>query len=89
LVESNNGPVIRKYLGYIHIPHACADLLNRCHRNYLNPYINFHRPYLFPGEEINPKGKVKRRYPYDNINTSFEKLKAILGVVTFLWTRTF
>jgi len=84
LVESKNGSVIRKNLGYIHIPQACADLLNRYHRNYLNPYINFHRPCLFPVEEIDSKGKVKRRYPYDKINTPFEKLKAIPGVDTYL-----
>ena len=84
LVESKNGSVIRKNLGYIHIPQACADLLNRYHRTYLNPYINFHRPCLFPVEEIDPKGKVKRRYPYDQINTPYEKLKAIPGVETYL-----
>jgi transposase InsO family protein len=84
LVESKNGAVIRKNLGYIHIPQACADLLNRYHRAYLNPYINFHRPCLFPVEEIDPKGKVKRRYPYDQINTPYEKLKAIPDVETYL-----
>lgn len=80
LVESKNGAVIRKNLGYVHLPQACADLLNRYHRDYLNPYINFHRPCLFPVEETDHKGKVKRRYPYDQINTPYEKLKAILGV---------
>jgi transposase InsO family protein len=80
LVESKNGAVIRKNLGYVYIPQNCADLLNHYHRDYLNPYINFHRPCLFPVEEIDHKGKVKRRYPYDQINTPFEKLKSIPGV---------
>jgi transposase InsO family protein len=84
LVESKNGSVIRKNLGYVHIPQRCADLLNRYHRAYLNPYINFHRPCLFPVEEIDHKGKVKRRYPYDQINTPFEKLKATPGFENFL-----
>jgi transposase InsO family protein len=84
LVESKNGAVIRKNLGYVHIPQICADLLNRYHRTYLNPYINFHRPCLFPVEEIDPKGKVKRKYPYDQINTPYEKLKAIPGVENYL-----
>jgi hypothetical protein len=84
LVESKNGSVIRKNLGYVHIPQACADMLNRYHQTYLNPYINFHRPCLFPVEEVDPKGKVKRRYPYDKINTPYEKLKAIPGVENYL-----
>jgi len=84
LVESKNGAVIRKNLGYIHIPQACADLLNHYHRDYLNPYINFHRPCLFPVEEIDYKGKVKRRYPYNQINTPYEKLKSICGVENYL-----
>ncbi len=51
-------------------------MLNSYHRTYLNPYINFHRPCFFPVEEIDRKGKVKRRYPYDKINTPYEKLKS-------------
>ncbi len=80
LVESKNGAVIRKNLGYVHIPQRCADLLNHYHRTYLNPYINFHRPCLFPVEETDHRGKVKRRYPYDQINTPYERLKTIPGV---------
>jgi transposase InsO family protein len=84
LVESKNGSVIRKNLGYVHIPQACADLLNGYHRNYLNPYINFHRPCFFPVEEIDHKGKVKRMYPYDKIDTPYEKLKSLPGVENYL-----
>ena len=84
LVESKNGSVIRKNLGYVHIPQACADLLNRYHRTYLNPYINFHRPCLFPVEEIDANGRVKRKYPYDKINTPYEKLKSIPDVENYL-----
>jgi hypothetical protein len=84
LVESKNGSVVRKNLGYVHIPQACADLLNSYHRAYLNPYINFHRPCFFPVEEIDHKGKVKRKYPYDKIDTPYEKLKSIPGVENYL-----
>ena len=84
LVESKNGSVIRKNLGYVHIPQACADILNGYHRDYLNSYVNFHRPCFFPVEEIDHKGKVKRKYPYDKINTPYEKLKSIPGVENYL-----
>jgi transposase InsO family protein len=84
LVESKNGSVIRKNLGYAHIPQSGACLLNQYHRYYLNPYINFHRPCFFPVEEIDYKGRVKKRYPYNKINTPFEKLKSITGIDNYL-----
>lgn len=84
LVESKNGAVIRKNLGYAHIPQAAACLLNRYHQYYLNPYINFHRPCFFPVEEIDHKGKVKKKYPYNKINTPFEKLKSISNIESYL-----
>jgi transposase InsO family protein len=77
LVESKNGSVIRKNLGYTHIPQSGASVLNQYHRKYLNPYINFHRPCFFPVEEIDSKGRVKKRYFYSKINTPFEKLKSL------------
>jgi hypothetical protein len=84
LVESKNGSVIRKNLGYIHIPQAAAGLLNSYHQRYLNPYINFHRPCFFPVEEINRKGRVQKKYPYSKINTPFEKLKSIPDIESYL-----
>ena len=59
LVESKNGAVIRKNLGYAHIPQGCANLLNEYHRESLNPYINFHRPCFFPVAIVDHKGRVK------------------------------
>jgi len=84
LVESKNGWVIRKNLGYIHIPQAAAGLLNKYHQSYLNPYINFHRPCFFPVEAIDRKGRVQKKYPYSQINTPFEKLKSIPGIESYL-----
>jgi hypothetical protein len=86
LVESKNGSVIRKNLGYAHIPQAGACLLNGYHQRYLNPYINFHRPCFFPVEEIDSKGRLKKKYPYDRINTPFEKLKVIPDLENYLRT---
>jgi hypothetical protein len=84
LVESKNGSVIRKNLGYVHIPQAAACLLNQYHHYYLNPYINFHRPCFFPVEEIDLKGRVQKKYPYSKINTPFEKLKAFPNIENYL-----
>jgi transposase InsO family protein len=84
LIETKNGAVIRKNLGYTHIPQSAAGLLNSYHQRYLNPYINFHRPSFFAVEEIDHKGKVRKKYPYNQINTPFEKLKSLPGVESYL-----
>ena len=77
LAESKNGTVIRKHFGYSHIPGKWAQQLNDFHREYFNPYINFHRPCLFPVPHIDKKGKVKKRYPYEEMNTPYDKLKSL------------
>jgi len=84
LVETKNGAVIRKNLGYVYIPQSGADLLNSYHRDNLNPYINFHRPCFFPVVTIDHKGKVKKKYPYEKIKTPYEKLKSLPGVENYL-----
>ena len=62
LVESKNGAVVRKHMGYTHImaPHAAE--IGAFYERYFNPYLNFHRPCGVPKEEANAKGKVKRVY---------------------------
>jgi hypothetical protein len=84
LVESKNGSVIRKNLGYVHIPQGCANLLNVYHKENLNPYINFHRPCFFPVAVVDHKGKVKNTYPYEKIKTPYEQLKSLPQVETYL-----
>jgi len=84
LVETKNGSVIRKNLGYVYIPQARAALLNEYHRNYLNPYVNFHRPCFFPVPVINSKGKIKMSYPLANIKTPFEKLSSLPRFESYL-----
>ncbi len=44
LVETKNGAVIRKHIGYGYIDAAHADRINEFYREYLNPYLNYHRP---------------------------------------------
>jgi hypothetical protein len=84
LVESKNGAVIRKNLGYAHIPQSAAGLLNQYHGCYFNPYINFHRPCFFPLEEIDHKGRIRKKYLYSKINTPFEKLKSMPQLENYL-----
>ena len=49
-----------------------------------NPYLNFHRPGLFPESVTDAQGKTRKRYPLDGVMTPFEKLKSIPAMVSFL-----
>lgn len=84
LVESKNASVIRKQFGYEHIQQRWAPLLNSFHRQHLNPYINFHRPCFFPDTHIDAKGKQRKRYPYANLKTPYEKLKSLARAKQYL-----
>ena len=84
LVECKNGHVVRKLLGHAHIPQRWAGLLNDFHRQHLNPYVNYHRPCLFPQTVTDKTGKQRKRYPYESLMTPYEKLKSIADAKTYL-----
>ena len=75
--ESKNASIVRKHLGYSHIPQRFATLVNTFCQDHLNPYINFHRPCLFAKTIIDAKGRSRKRYPYHLMMTPYEKLKSI------------
>ena len=77
LAESKNGAVVRKHLGYAHIPQHCASLVNTFCADFLNPYVNFHRPCFFPETITDAKGKERKRYRYEDMQTPYEKLKSL------------
>jgi transposase InsO family protein len=77
LVESKNGAIVRKQLGYVHIPQQWAPQLNAFHRDHLNPYINFHRPCFFPVVSVDTKGKPRKRYPYEAMMTPYDKFTSL------------
>jgi len=62
LVESKNGAVVRKHMGYSHISASHAGEIEVFYEQYFNSYLNFHRPCGVPEEVANAKGKVKRVY---------------------------
>jgi len=84
LVECKNGHVVRKLLGHAHIPRRWAGPLNAFHRQHLNPYVNYHRPCLFPETVTDKKGKQRKRYPYEGLMTPYEKLKSLPDAKTYL-----
>lgn len=77
LAESKNGAVLRKLMGYSHIPQKHAARINAFYTEIFNPYLNFHRPCYFAVQTISPKGKITKTYPHDQIMTPWERLKSI------------
>lgn len=82
LVEGKNGAVIRRHMGYMHIPRKYARLINEFDRNHLNPYLNFHRQCAFPEQRMDERGKV--RIVYKNYRTPCEQLLSLQNVTQYL-----
>lgn len=82
LVEGKNGAVIRKHMGYWHIPQRHAEVINQFYQNHFNPYLNYHRPCGFATEKISEKGKIKK--VYNVYLTPFEALRTHLDASNFL-----
>jgi hypothetical protein len=62
LVETKNGAVVRKHLGFTHIAASEAETMSEFHREHLNPYLNFHRPCAIAEVIEEPNGKRRRVY---------------------------
>ena len=62
LVESKNGAVIRKHMGYTHIAADQAERVGEFYETHLNDYVNFHRPCGQAEVTTDAKGKPKRVY---------------------------
>ena len=88
LVESKNGSVVRKHLGYAHIPASFAEAVNHFTQNRLSPYLNFHRPCFFPTEQVDDRGRVRKHYCYSDMMTPYEKLKSLPNPAQYLKSGT-
>jgi DNA-binding transcriptional MerR regulator len=84
LAEGKNAAVVRKIFGYSHIPQKHAQSINEFNVDALNPYINFHRPCLFPTTYINKVGKERKKYEYENMQTPYEKFKSLPNAQIYL-----
>lgn len=85
LAESKNASVVRKHMGYAHIPQQYAKPINAFYQETFNLWLNLHRPCMFATEIISPKGKVIKRYKHDEVKTPLECLALLSekGLVTF------
>jgi len=86
LVETKNGAVIRKALGYMHIPRTATNvqLINEWCAQWFVPYLNFHRPCAFRETVVDSRGKRQHRYPKGGYTTPYEKLKSLPEAKSYL-----
>jgi transposase InsO family protein len=86
LAETKNGAVVRKIFGYAHIPQHFAAHFNTFCCEYLNPFLNFHRPCLFATQVADPKkpGRIKRVYRPRDAMTPLDKLTSLPNAAQFL-----
>jgi hypothetical protein len=74
LAESKNASVVRKHMGYSHIPQRHAKSINAFYEEMFNPWLNLHRPCLFAISVTNAKGKIVKRYRHADVKTPLESL---------------
>src|SRR5260370_42158994 len=79
LVESKNGAVIRKHMGYGYIPQGHAPDIDTFYQRWFNPYLNFHRPCGQPERITAPDGQEK--YVYRRYATPWEVLRELSQAV--------
>ena len=86
LAETKNGAVVRKMFGYEHIHRRHAARFDTFCREYLNPFLNFHRPCLFATQLADPKkpGRIKRVYRPKDAMTPLDKLTSLPKAETYL-----
>jgi transposase InsO family protein len=84
LAESKNGAIVRKTLGYEHIPQDFAKQVHKFNSLYLTPYINYHRPCYFAEIIIDSKGKERKIYRYEAMMTPYDKFKSLPNATDYL-----
>lgn len=86
LAETKNGAVVRKMFGYEHIHQRHAGRFNKFCLEYLNPFLNFHRPCLFATEVADAKkpGRIKRVYRPKDAMTPLDKLASLPEAAKYL-----
>ena len=84
LVETKNGSVIRKNMGWQYLPDEdeVINLLNDYYLNYFNPYLNYHRPSGYPTSVVDKKGRVKK--VYHRYQVPYEYLKSLPQAESYL-----
>jgi hypothetical protein len=82
LVETKNGAVVRKNMGYHWLPPSHADQIDAFYQQWFNPYLNYHRPCAFATVRTDAQGKTRKVYAL--YATPYERLKSLPNAARFL-----
>ena len=82
LVESKNGAVIRKHIGYGYIASEHAEVMQDFYEQSFNPYLNLHRPCGVPEIVTDDNGKQRRIYRW--YATPLEILRQLPDVARYM-----
>ena len=66
---------LRKWLGYQFLPSQATESIENFYREWLNRYLNFHRPCAFATLEPDRRGKLRK--VYRQWQTPLEKLLSL------------
>ena len=85
LAESKNASVVRKHMGYSHIPKRYAQPINSFYEGVFNSWLNMHRPCMYATDIVSEKGKIKKVYEHKDVKTPLECLVLLneKGLVKF------
>ena len=82
LAEGKNGSIIRKHIGYRHIPRRFAPAVNQFYQEHLNIYLNYHRPCGYAFIITDKKGKQKK--VYNTYQIPYERFKSLPNAKQYL-----
>jgi len=69
--------VIRKHIGYGHIPGKYAERVQKFYTAHFNPYLNFHRPLRLRPRGGRGAGQAAKGVRSQDYMTPYEKLKSL------------
>lgn len=84
LAECKNGAIIRKHMGFVHIPQQFAPIINQFYKQYFNIYLNYHRPCGFATVIKDKRDKERKIYRQENYQIPYEKLKSLENAEQYL-----
>ena len=79
LAKSKHNSIVRRNMGYEHIPKKLAQPIHDFYQATFNPWINHHRPCLYASEVTDSKGKIRKRYAHKDTQTPLEKLVTLMA----------
>lgn len=84
LIECRNGAIVRKHMGYGYIAEELAPTINEFCVNYLNVYLNYHRPCGYLTEKKRSAKSKRSYYVYGEYETPYRRLKGLENAEQYL-----